>query len=89
VSVKSNIAASAVAVGTTAVVLVDGTTGRNNLIVQNIHASQTLYVGPAGVETTTGLRVLSGESVGFVDFNGPLYGIASGAATDVRVVEIF
>jgi hypothetical protein len=89
VSVKSNIAATTVSVGATAVLLVDGTTSRNNLIVQNAHASQNLYVGPSTVDTTTGLRLAAGESVGLPDFNGPLYGIASGAATDTRVLETY
>ena len=88
-SVKGNIAATAVSVGTSAVLLVDGTSSRNNLIVQNNHASQTLYVGPAGVDTTTGMKVIAGASIGLPEYIGPLYGIASGAATDTRVVETF
>lgn len=88
-SVKSNVSVVAVAVGTTAVQICAGRTSRNNVIVQNAHASQILYVGPAGVDTTTGLRVAAGASVGFENFNGLLYGIASGAATDTRVLEIY
>jgi hypothetical protein len=87
--VSSNISHATVSVGASAVALVDGTPSRRNLIVQNVHASQDLYVGGAGVATSTGLKVIAGASVGFDDFNGPLYGIASGAATDVRVIEIY
>jgi hypothetical protein len=88
-NVCSKVTSSAVSIGTSAAVIVSGRQSRRNLIVQNAHASQDLYLGTSGVATSTGLKVIAGASVGFEDFNGVLYGIASGAATDVRVVEIY
>jgi hypothetical protein len=87
--IRGQLSSVAVSVGTTAVLLCSPNGSRNKVIVQNAHASQNLYVGPSGVATTTGIQIVPGASVGFDDFNGPLYGIASGAATDTRVLEIY
>lgn len=88
-AVGGGIASAAVAVGTTAVQLVGGRSGRDTLIVQNIHATQILYVGPSGVSTADGLKVAAGQTLPLDNLNGPLYGIASGAGTDVRILEVF
>jgi hypothetical protein len=77
-----------VSVGATAVLLRTGKSGRDGVIVQNVHATQIVYVGTdANVLTTTGLKVAPGASLTLDFYNGPLYGIADGAATDVRVLE--
>jgi hypothetical protein len=79
---------STVSVGATAVQLVDGTTLRKAVIIQNVHATQILFIGgDANVTTANGLRIGVNESVQ-IDRPDPVYGIASGAATDVRVFEI-
>ena len=80
---------SAVSIGATAGVIVDGTGRRRSVLIQNVHATQILYVGTtSGVTTSNGIRVNAGESIEFSDYIGPVYGIASGAATDIRVFEV-
>jgi hypothetical protein len=88
-NVCAQVTSAAATIGGTAAVVAAARQSRRNLIVQNLHASQDLYVGPSGVTTSSGVKVAAGQSVGFVDFNGTLYGIASGAGTDVRVLEIY
>lgn len=86
----SQIADSAASIGGTAAVVVQGRATRKSLIVQNLHATQLLYVGGATVATSTGLQVAAAGGIRQIDnFTGVLYGIASGASTDVRVIEIF
>lgn len=88
--VSRNGTASAVPVGTSSVVVADRKASRTSVIVYNNHASQILYLGTtSGVTTSTGLPVAAGASRVFDDYNGVLYGIASGATTDVRVFEVF
>ena len=78
-----------VSIGTSAAIIKAAKTIRKSIIIQNVHASQVLYLGTdSSVATTTGLRVAAGESVEFDDYNGVIYGIASGAATDVRYFEV-
>lgn len=79
-----------VSVGTTAAVIASRRDSRNSIIVQNVHASQVLYVGTdSSVTTSNGLKVAAGESVKIDDYRGVVYGIASGAATDVRFLESY
>jgi hypothetical protein len=78
-----------VAVGATAVLIKAERLRRESIIVQNVHASQILYLGgDASVATTTGLRLIAGDSVR-LETKGAVYGIASGAATDTRYFEEF
>lgn len=82
-------AATAVSVGAAAVQLVDGTSKRENLIVHNNHATQVLYVGStSAVVVADGLPIPAGQSKEFRNYIGPLFAIASGAATDTRVWEV-
>ncbi len=75
-------------VGTSAAVI-SAAKGRRSIIVQNVHASQILYVGDDDqVTASNGLRVSSGASLTLEGFTGVLYGIASGASTDVRYFEV-
>jgi hypothetical protein len=79
---------TAVSVGTSAVQLVDGTTGRRGVLVKNNHATQILYVGnDANVTTSNGFPIAAGGSQQFDNYTGTLYGIGSGAATDARIFE--
>jgi hypothetical protein len=78
----------AVAVGTTAVLIRPGSTARDGLQVQNVHASQTLYVGTSsGVTVANGIKVAPGVTWSSRDYSGPVWGIADGANTDVRFFE--
>lgn len=77
-----------VTVGTSAVLVITGAVGREEVTIQNVHASNILYLGTdSSVATTTGLKLLAGESM-TVRSGGPIYGIASGASTDVRYLSL-
>lgn len=81
---------SAVSVGASAVSVASARLARNGLVIQNAHASNTLYLGAdSNVTTSNGLKVVAGGSCEFPDYQGAVYGIASGASTDVRVFEVF
>lgn len=85
----SSVASTAASIGTSAGVVVNGRTARKSLIVQNLHATQLLYLGGSDVSTSNGLQVAAAGGTRQIDnFTGTLYGIASGASTDVRVIEI-
>jgi hypothetical protein len=76
-------------IGTSAAVIVDGTSLRRGVVIQNVHATQDLYIGSdSSVATTTGLKIIAGASRELLDYSGPVYGIASGASTDVRYFEV-
>lgn len=78
-----------VAIGATAGLIKAARGRRESIVVQNVHASQILYIGSdASVLTTTGLRLIAGESIR-LETKGDVYGIASGAATDTRYFEEF
>lgn len=86
---SSETAYGTVAVGASAVIVKAARMRRESILVQNVHASQVLYLGSdASVTTSNGLKVVAGESVR-VRTKGDIYGIASGAATDVRYFEEF
>lgn len=76
-------------IGGTAAIIVSGRATRDSVIVQNLHASNDLYVGPdSDVLTTTGIKIAAGESYQ-VPTRGDVYGIASAAGTDVRYWEVY
>lgn len=78
-----------VTIGAAAALIKAAVTTRKSILVQNVHASNTLYVGDdSSVTTANGIRLLSGESIEINDYNGAVYGIASGAGTDVRYFEV-
>lgn len=78
-----------VSIGTSAVLVVDARSRRDDVIIQNVHASNVLYLGPnSTVATSTGIKLAAGESVS-VPSRGSIYGIASGASTDVRFWEVY
>lgn len=78
----------AVAVGTSAVLIRGGNTARDGIQVQNVHASQNLYVGTSGgVTTGNGIKVAPGSTWSSRDYGGPVWAISDGAATDVRFFE--
>lgn len=89
-AVGSRVDYGAVAVGATAVGVKAARSNRKSITIQNVHASQILYIGgDASVTTSNGLRIAAGAERTIEGYNGPIYGIASGAATDVRVFEVY
>ena len=76
-------------VTTTAQLLVPARSSRNAVRVQNLHATNLLYIGPdSAVTAANGIRVAAGAET-TIPSRGDIYGIASAASTDVRFWEIF
>lgn len=89
-SVGSKAAYATVSIGASAAIIKAGRTSRKSIIVQNVHATNVLYLGNnSSVTTSNGLKLAAGESVAFDGYNGDVYGIASGASTDVRYFEVY
>lgn len=86
--ISTGFATTAKTVGTSASQLLSASSAVNDLIVQNTHATQDLYVGASGVTTSSGFKIAAGTSYRFENFRGDLYGIASGAGTTVIVVTL-
>lgn len=87
--------ASTVTVGTSVVLLATGTVpshlGGQRVDIVNTHATNTLFVGGAGVTTANGFRVPSGSATNApfsltLNQGEQLWAIASAASTDVRVL---
>lgn len=79
-----------VAVGVAAVVLLAARTGRRAVLIQNVSTINDLYIGlGANPTVANGIKVKPGESFKDETFTGAVHGIASGAGTDVRVVEVY
>lgn len=88
--VGSHVDSASVSVGTSAAIIKAARTARRSITVQNTHASNALYLGNnPNVTTANGLRVAAGASRTFDNYNGDLYGIASGASTGARYFEVF
>ena len=87
---------STASVGTTATEIVVASPRRLSLIVQNLHASNTLYILPAseGVTSTKGIRIAAGGFRSFTlreDFILPSlswWAVASASSTTLFVLEV-
>lgn len=76
-------------IGTTAVLITAARNARDAVLVQNLHASNDLYVGPdSSVTSSNGIKIAAGESIS-VPSRGDVYGIGSAASTDARFWEVF
>jgi hypothetical protein len=76
-------------VTTVAEVLVRHRRTRGAVLIQNLHASNDLYVGPdASVTSANGILIPAGVDKA-IPTSGPVYAIASAADTDVRFWEIY
>lgn len=80
---------SAGSVGAAEAVLSTGRSTRKSIAIVNTHATQTLYVGAVGVTTANGFPLSAGQSIEFIDLNGPISCIGSGAATTYRILEVY
>lgn len=86
----SSMAHAAVSIGATAAIICAGRSQRDSIVIQNVHASQDLYVGMDNTVTTANsVKVPAGGSIEFTDYNGPVWGIGSGAGTTVRYLEVY
>lgn len=86
----ANIKSTAVSVSTSAVKLPTTVMeGRRSILIYNNHASNILYVGDNNVTTSTGIPIAAASDISIdVTDDVILYGIASGASTDVRILEM-
>lgn len=76
-----------VSIGASAALVVAARQTRESVVIKNNHASQILYLGSnTSVTTSNGLPLIAGESVR-LKAKQAIYGIASGASTDVRYFE--
>lgn len=82
-------AANQVTVGTTATALDQSTAGARSILIRN-RGSVAVYVGPAGVTTSTGFQLDAGESLtaDFPTYGGGLYGITASSTARVDVLEV-
>jgi hypothetical protein len=74
---------------TAATILADRATGPNSIVVKNPSTSTaSVYVGPSGVATNTGLELAPGESVGLdLGLNDQLYAIAASGTQTVHTLR--
>lgn len=88
VEVTTTILETAVSVGISAIKLpTTPLSNRKTLTIQNLSANM-LYIGSSTVLTTTGLQIIPRGSITIrVEDNVDIYGIASGAASDCRILE--
>ena len=77
-------------VGTSSVQLLADNSGRASALLQNLDPDNDIFVGfDSNVTTNDGVRVGSGGGQYIVDeYTGPLFAIATGSDTDVRVQEV-
>jgi hypothetical protein len=88
--VGSNMAYGTVEVDGTAEVIVNGRSTRKSIIIQNRDAALDLHVGPdSSITASNTIKLAPGESIRFDDYNGPVYGIGSGAGTTTNYIEVY
>ena len=75
-----------VSIGTSAAVIKAANTSRSNIVVQNLSAND-LYIGiDSSVTVANGIRIVAGASA-TLTHTAAVWGIASGASSDVRYFE--
>jgi pyruvate-formate lyase len=82
------------AVGITAVQLLAGRTQRDEMLIQNTGAANSVFVGKDSTVTatgaTTGIKLATGSNpIRFDDYNGPVWVIADVASAQVTAFEVF
>ena len=74
-------------IGAAAAVIVAANASRGEVLVQNVHATNTLYIGTDNAVTVAnGLKVGPGGSISLT-VDDDVYGIADAAGTDVRYLD--
>jgi hypothetical protein len=83
------VAVAAVTVGTSAAALPASALANRRTVTVYNNGSATIFLGPSGVLTTTGLPVTAGSAFSLDLAAGVvLYGISGSAGQDVRVLEV-
>lgn len=86
---SSESAYGAVSVDGTAEIIKAANPRRESIVIQNVHATQVLYIGSdSSVALASGLKLIAGESIR-LQTKSAIWGIGSGAATDTRYFEEF
>jgi hypothetical protein len=74
----------AVSISTSATLIHEGDSNVDEVVVQNVHATEDIYVGlDASVTTANGVKIPAGSAMSITLRNQSLYGIAA-AAADAR-----
>lgn len=85
-SIGGTITSVAVSVGVAATLLKAANGARHALTIQNL-GTDAVFVGPVGVTTATGARLLPGERFETDNVTAAFYGISATAGQDCRVLE--
>ena len=88
-SSATNIATNNVVIGAAEGLIITTRANRRGLIIYNADTTNTLYVGATGLAVASSHEVLPKSSVAINNYGGAVYGIASGAGTDVRFIEVW
>ncbi len=81
----ATIVSGQVSVSTTGV-LVAARTGRRSVIVKNTDTATTIYIGPSGVSSSTGMPLKAGESTS-VNTSAVLHAVSASGTVTVAYVE--
>lgn len=73
---------------TSAALVSGGSSSRGTVLVRNLDASISIYVGSAGVTSSTGMLIKAGESI-TIRTSGALYAVAASGTPAVAVLEEF
>ena len=84
----ANEANGQVSVTNAATKIVDIRSTRRSVVIINLSSSVTVYLGPSGVTTSTGLAIPAGQSVS-IPFTGAIYGIVASGSLTVSYMEIY
>lgn len=74
------------ALSTTAEVIAVVDQLRHSSLIKNLDASITVYVGPAGVTSSNGMPLSSGQSV-TIHSTGPIYAIAASGTPTIAILH--
>jgi hypothetical protein len=74
---------------TAATLIVAARTARDFVVVGNTGAANNLYVGPSGVTTSTGYKLIPGAYLPPMTFDGAVYVIADNATSSVSWYEVY
>lgn len=85
-ALADEVSAVAVTVGTSAVAVAAANSTRQQLTILN-NGSVDIYIGPAGVTTSTGLKIAAGQSYSTERCTAAFYAISGLAGQNVRVLE--
>lgn len=83
---SATIATSKVTLSTSASLISAASTTRHAILIRNVDATISVYVGVSGVSSTTGFLLKAGESVSIYS-TAAIYGIAASAAPAVNTLS--